>query len=75
MKYSLALLSEKHLNRHQELNLTFLINITNDSWYGDSSEPHQHLFLSRWRSIEFGIPVVSAQLTQGSLQLFHRGVK
>ena len=51
-----------HLNRHQELP-NFLINITNDSWYGDTSEPHQHLFLSRWRSIEYGIPLVRSANT------------
>ena len=41
----------------------FFINITNDSWYGDTSEPEQHLFLSRWRAIEFGIPLVRSTNT------------
>lgn len=36
----------------------FIINITNDSWYGDTSEPHQHLFLSKWRALEFQIPIL-----------------
>lgn len=36
----------------------FLINVTNDSWYGDTSEPFQHLFLAHWRAIEFGLPIV-----------------
>jgi apolipoprotein N-acyltransferase len=36
----------------------FLINLTNDSWYGDTSEPYQHQFLSHWRSLEFQIPMV-----------------
>lgn len=36
----------------------FLINITNDSWYGDTAEPEQHLFLSKWRALEFDIPIV-----------------
>jgi len=36
----------------------FIINLTNDSWYGRSSEPYQHLFLSHWRAIEFNLPVV-----------------
>ena len=36
----------------------FLLNLTNDSWYGDTSEPHQHLFLSKWRALEFSIPLV-----------------
>jgi len=35
-----------------------IMNLTNDSWYGDSSEPHQHLFLSKWRSVEFNLPMI-----------------
>tara|TARA_B100000925_G_scaffold87749_1_gene63215 strand:- start:6878 stop:8434 length:1557 start_codon:yes stop_codon:yes gene_type:complete len=42
---------------------SFFINITNDSWYGDTSEPEQHLFLSRWRSIEFGVPLIRSTNT------------
>ncbi|PIK14961.1 apolipoprotein N-acyltransferase [Halobacteriovorax sp. JY17] len=36
----------------------FLINLTNDSWYGETAEPEQHLFLSKWRALEFDIPIV-----------------
>lgn len=36
----------------------FMINITNDSWYGDTAEPHQHLFLAHWRALEFNLPIV-----------------
>ncbi len=36
----------------------FIINLTNDSWYGDTSEPLQHLFLAKWRALEFNIPIV-----------------
>lgn len=45
------------LNNTQE-QASFLINLTNDSWYGDTSEPHQHLALAKWRAIEFNIPIV-----------------
>ncbi len=31
---------------------TYLTNITNDAWYGDSSAPWQHLVFSRFRAIE-----------------------
>ena len=40
-----------------------MANLTNDSWYGNSSEPEQHLFLARWRSVEFGIPMVRSSNT------------
>lgn len=41
----------------------FLINLTNDSWYGNTSEPWQHLFLARWRSLEFNIPIIRSTNT------------
>lgn len=36
----------------------FLVNLTNDSWYGKTSEPYQHKFLAHWRALEFQIPIV-----------------
>lgn len=36
----------------------FLINLTNDSWYGRTAEPEQHLFLAKWRALEFELPIV-----------------
>ena len=36
----------------------FLINLTNDSWYGKTAEPYQHLFLSKWRALEFQLPII-----------------
>lgn len=41
----------------------FLINLTNDSWYGDTFEPYQHLFLSKWRAVEFNIPIIRSTNT------------
>lgn len=36
----------------------FFINLTNDSWYGDTAEPYQHMYLAKWRSLEFQIPII-----------------
>lgn len=47
----------KYLNQ-VEHNPLFLINLTNDSWYGDTSEPYQHLFLTKWRALEFNLPII-----------------
>jgi len=40
-----------------------LVNITNDAWYGDTGGPYQHLDISRWRAIEFRVPLVRAANT------------
>lgn len=41
----------------------FMINLTNDSWYGDTVEPEQHLFLAKWRAIEFNLPILRSTNT------------
>lgn len=51
----------------------FMINLTNDSWYGDTSEPHQHLFLSKWRALEFNIPIIRSTNTGISTIIYPDG--
>lgn len=41
----------------------FIMNHTNDSWYGNTAEPYQHLFLSKWRALEFRLPIIRSTNT------------
>ena len=41
----------------------WLLNITNDAWYGNSTGPRQHLLQTRVRSIEEGLPLIRSAST------------
>jgi apolipoprotein N-acyltransferase len=50
-----------------------LVNLTNDSWYGDTSEPKQHLYLAKWRALEFQIPLIRSTNTGITSIIFPNG--
>ena len=39
-------------------NADFIINLTNDSWFGQLSGPYQHFYLARLRAAEFNKPLI-----------------
>jgi apolipoprotein N-acyltransferase len=51
----------------------FMINLTNDSWYGKTMEPEQHLFLAKWRALEFNLPIIRSTNTGISSVIFADG--
>lgn len=51
-----------YIDRHK-VKPNLIINLTNDSWFGKSFEPFQHLYLAKWRALEFDIPVVRSTNT------------
>lgn len=51
----------------------FLLNVTNDAWYGTTSGPFQHLAISRTRAVEQGLPLLRAANTGMSAVIDARG--
>ena len=51
----------------------WLLNITNDAWFGDSSGPRQHLDMARLRSVETGLPMARSANTGVSALIDAKG--
>ncbi|MDH3451222.1 MAG: apolipoprotein N-acyltransferase, partial [Gammaproteobacteria bacterium] len=51
----------------------FLVNVSNDAWFGDSIAPHQHLQIARVRALETARPMARATNTGVSAFIDHDG--
>jgi len=52
---------------------SFLLNVTNDAWFGRTPGPYQHLAQARLRAIETGLPLIRAANTGISAIIDPRG--
>lgn len=51
------------INSENISNTDFIVNTTNDGWYGISAGPYQHLAQAQFRAVETGLPVARAANT------------
>lgn len=51
------------VRRHVLAGADFLVNITNDAWFGNSAAPYQHLSMAILRAVENGVYLVRAANT------------
>ncbi|MCR9160912.1 MAG: apolipoprotein N-acyltransferase [Nannocystaceae bacterium] len=57
----------------QERGIEFFVNVTIDTWFGDTAEPWEHLALAQFRSVEHRVPMVRSVAAGASSVVDHGG--
>ena len=72
-----SIVDKGHLKVSSHDSYRFILNITNDSWFGNSLGPYQHFNISRIRAIEYGLPVIRVANTgiSGIIDVFGNVLK
>lgn len=60
-------------NMRAEMRPDFVVQVTNDAWFGQSIGPQQHLALARMRAIEQGLPLARVANTGITAMIGPRG--
>ncbi|NCB57070.1 MAG: apolipoprotein N-acyltransferase [Gammaproteobacteria bacterium] len=69
--YEMEYSDELRQNIHEDTQ--FIVNVSNDSWFGTSGGPWQHMEIARMRAIEFGKAVVRATNSGVTVAFDHQG--
>ncbi len=64
---------EVAFNHQINNNFNFILNITNDAWFGNSSGPYQHLMMARFRAAKHQLPMIRVSNTGISAHISNRG--
>ncbi len=57
----------------QDSGIEFFVNVTIDTWFGDTAEPWEHLALAQFRSVEHRVPMVRSVAAGASSVIDHGG--
>ena len=57
----------------QDQGIEFFVNLTIDTWFGDTAEPWEHLALAQFRSVEHRVPMVRSVAAGASSVIDHGG--
>ena len=57
----------------QDEGIEFFVNVTIDTWFGDTAEPWEHLALAQFRSVEHRVPMVRSVAAGASSVIDHGG--
>jgi apolipoprotein N-acyltransferase len=75
ISFSPAICYEIIFNDASDQRADFIVNITNDGWFGNSVGPYQHLASAKIQALETGLPVIRANYSGISAVIMPNGAE